>query len=182
MKTFHFGEKKAFTLNELLIVMAIAMIAIGISLFTLKDARQRKEVEVSTIKLASIIKEIQNDSLVGKNQFNSGNSNKLEIACFYGVQSDDGSIVQTYYQFKNLLGDCDYSVEKNFSTVEFKNTSFGSSGWYVSLSVPFGKVETSTGSDLEIDVVSTINNSIKGKVCVSTQGNITDSYSDSNCN
>lgn len=87
--------KKAFSLMELLIITAVISIMTVASLVYLGGQKEDKELEVEANKMASAIREAQNNALTGKQPDNAS------VACGHGFYFDnDGTLPSSNIEYK----------------------------------------------------------------------------------
>lgn len=162
------NSKKAFTLIELLIVIAIIGIMSSVVFVSMQNSKTETELKTAAREVAAAIREAQNNALTGK--MIDG-----EIAGLFDiVPSDSTNGYQMKYQTK--VGD---GWEER--TVYSKNIKEGltftdSSSQRVRFNVPYGNVSI-VGNGFQIK-------SNNGKfiwVCVSKSGNITETEIGKNC-
>lgn len=92
----------AFTLIELVMVMAIIGILASVAMVSFTDGRIRKDIETNAHEFAAVVREAQNYALTGR-QLVSGTT-----PCFYRITL--GGTNYTFdYRYKNAAGACGVS-------------------------------------------------------------------------
>lgn len=144
-------KKKAFTLMEMLIVIAIIMILAILAVSAFSESRKSAEVELFVDGIISSLKFQQGLSMSGKGTFEGGGNQEILNKC-YGMEffDDEVKLVETPYVSvgKSRADYCDlddkkfsdYKTDLDFEVVvedDFlnKDTSF-----LVLFKPPFGKI------------------------------------------
>jgi prepilin-type N-terminal cleavage/methylation domain-containing protein len=106
---------KAFTLIEMMVVIAIIGIVSALMLVNLNNGRVQRDLETSAKEFVSMVREAQNDALTGKQIVGSTTPCAQAFRVYWSVGSsaDSGSAgTGTYrldYYEKNNSGDCSYA-------------------------------------------------------------------------
>lgn len=154
-------NRKAFTLIELVIVMAIISILAAVVTVSLGTQNTKKELETNAREFASVLREAQNYALTGKQP------DPPHITCQFSV-SWDNTPTSTYrlWSMSRNNGACNIPVD--FATyslkrgVQFSSPTTGT----VSFSLPWA----TTGSSKIVFAKGGFSHT----VCLSTSGKITD--------
>jgi prepilin-type N-terminal cleavage/methylation domain-containing protein len=125
--------KKGFSLTELLVIIAIIGIMISVSLVSLVESKNRKDVEMAAREVAAVAREAQNYALTGKGA-KQGNSvcDGYRFTWFLGTPT---------YRFSGIGGaQCTQPYTANYTLKS--NTSF-STGGYFDISLPHAELTLS---------------------------------------
>jgi len=176
-------------LVELLMTIFILLVAIGISVASFSNTKQIDQVEAAARRIASILRESQNNSLVGKQQFESGD---LVNTCLNGVEWNESytdRIVLEKFYVASSSGACSTSNRStNIEKEELEGVvlSGAAADSMVYFTVPSGRVAVSGftasgGAMAGLKIESIADSSVEAMVCVYSSGRIEEVLGEANC-
>lgn len=165
---------------ELLFVLFIMALGIGLTLASFQGTKPLDEVEAATRQIAALVREAQNNSLAGKQQVDTATGSLVNI-CLNGLEWDGDtadSTATTFTLYSWRSGACD-GVDRitRSETIKKVNIAGAAEDDSISFAAPGGKISTigffpSAAETAKIKIVSSVNNSIFGLVCVYSTGRI----------
>ena len=153
---------RAFTLIEVMVVLAIIGIMTVLVVTSLGNGRVQRELETNAREFAAVVREAQNYALTGK-QFVAGTT-----PCFFSVSGGGAGYTLTY-GYKNVgTGACSETSPVNYA---LKNgVTFSGAVDTVPFTLPHATLDIVAGSKS----ATFIKSSTYHKVCVYADGRITD--------
>jgi len=148
---------KAFTLIELMIVVAIIGIMSSVVIISMQNGKIEKELETAAREVAATIREAQNNALTGKNA-----SSTNPICSQYNFAYTNGS--------SNYSVNCSGNYSNNYT---LKNGVTFASGGNFNFSIPFGGVAANG--------IKITKNSICYCVAVNSSGSVEEKGRLANC-
>lgn len=148
---------RAFTLIEVMVVMAIISVMSGMVIVSLTDSRVKRELETNAREFAGVVREAQNYALTGKQLIPDTTPTS------YGIQWTDSA--PNYSLLYNGV---------SFSNYTLKNGVTFSSGGNLSFSLPHANFNGSTS-------VKFTKKAIYHTVCISSDGRTSDQPGDVIC-
>lgn len=157
---------RAFTLIEMLVVMAIVGIMTAVVVVSFGSGRTEKELETNAREFASAVREAQNYALTGKQAVEGGS------ACAFSVTWTDSS---TYKLGSTPSGSCE-ATPTSLVNYSLKNGVTMNNFGTISFKLPWAAVVSGGGSQVIFS-----KSSGTYSVCINTEGKITDQVGSSSC-
>jgi prepilin-type N-terminal cleavage/methylation domain-containing protein len=132
--------KKAFTLIEILIVIALIGIVSAMVLGSYRTSKDQKAVETEARKLAASIREAQNNSLTGKNGSACSTSYSAQMIRY-------GTSANNRYDFFDC-NSATYYLSNGVTFFDNGQPGYGHDQGTIGFKIPFGTILDSTGSSL----------------------------------
>ncbi len=155
------NNSRAFTLIEVVVVMAIISIMTGVVIVSFGSGRVQRELETNAREFASIVREAQNYALTGR-QAIAGTT-----PCSFGI-SWSGANYNISYIYRIGTGACTQTSLVN-SYVLKNGVAFGNSGSF-NFSLPHASLSFASGSSPAV----LTKQSISHIVCTYAEGRIVD--------
>jgi prepilin-type N-terminal cleavage/methylation domain-containing protein len=165
MFTIRKNNFRAFTLIEMLVVMAIVSIMTAVAIVSFGSGRIKKELETNAREFASAVREAQNYALTGRQAAGL-------TACAFSVTWTSSS---TYKFGVTPSGSCG-AVPASIVSYSLKNGVTVSNFGTISFQLPWAIVVSGGGSQVIFSKSSNTHS-----VCVSADGKITDQVGSSSC-
>lgn len=166
MLTIRKNNFRAFTLIEMLVVMAIVGIMTTVIVASLGSGRTKRELETNAREFASTVREAQSYALTGKQAIGGGS------ACAFSVTWMGSS---TYKLGSTPSGSCG-AIPTSIVSYSLKNGVTLSNFGTISFKLPWAAVVSGGGSKVIFSKSSNTHS-----VCINVEGKITDQVGSSSC-
>lgn len=161
---------KAFTLVEIVVVVAIVGIMSALLFVNLSSNQATRAVETNTREFVGVVREAQNHALSGKQLVIGTDPCRYEIN-WGGVNGTTNKSYNLKYWYKNASGTCNQSSV--FATYSLKPGVTFSSGASFYFTLPHATLDFASGSRVAIFMKASATHS----ACVYFNGRITDQVS-----
>jgi prepilin-type N-terminal cleavage/methylation domain-containing protein len=169
---------RAFTLIEVLVVVAIMGIMTGVAVMSFGNGRTDKELETSAREFVAVAREVQNYALTGR-QFSTTDTDACADGFRFRLRWNDNTTAHNDYHLRyrhNVSGSCTGDIVASYT---LKNgVVFSGSASSIFFTMPWANIFNNSGTALELAtpnyVTVTLTKSSRSHVvCIYADGRIT---------